>query len=108
MFQTKRVLKNQGCNCLRCQCIQATSETGYGKAKYLRSTAVYWKSRVTTAKYVFIPRLEITATTLLIKMSHLIKKELELNDRVQLIRDNSNTNQWHFNVRAKINPVNDA
>ena len=35
---------------------------------------------MTPAKYVSIPRLELTAATLSIKMSKLIKRELELND----------------------------
>ena len=97
------------------------------------------KSRVTPAKYVSIPRLELTAATMSIKMSQLIKRELELNDvtsigehvwtdsqvvlgyinneskrfkvfvakRVQLIHDNSNTNQWHY-VNTKNNPSDDA
>ena len=35
---------------------------------------------MTPTKYVSIPRLELTAATLSIKMLQLIKKELELND----------------------------
>ena len=97
------------------------------------------KSRVTPTKYVSITRLELTPATLLVKMSQLIKAELELNDlesirehfwtdsqvvlgyinneskrfkvfvanRVQLIRYNSNTNQWHY-VYTKSNPSDDA
>ena len=83
------------------------------------------KSRVTQTKYISIPRLELTEAALSIKISQLIKRELELNyktsirehfstdsqvvlgyinneskrfkvfvaNRVQLIFDNSNTNQ---------------
>ena len=97
------------------------------------------KSRVTPEKYVSIPRLELTTATLSIKISQLIKRELELNhvtsirehfwtdrqvalgyvnneskrfkvfvaNRVQLIHDNSNTNQWHY-VDTKSNPADDA
>ena len=97
------------------------------------------KSRVTPVKYVSIPRLELTAATLSIKMLQIIKRELELHDvtsirkhfwtdsqvvlgyinneskrfkvfvanRVQLIHDNSNTNQWHY-VDTKCNPADDA
>ena len=73
------------------------SETGYGKASYLRlliednqihCSLLIGKSRVTPAKYVSIPRLEVTASTLSIKMSQLIKRELELND-VTSIRSTS-------------------
>ena len=88
---------------------------------------------MTPVKYVSIPRLELTAATLSIKMLQIIKRELELHDvtsirknfwtdsqvvlgyinneskrfkvfvanRVQLIHDNSNTNQWHY-VDTKI------
>ena len=41
---------------------------------------------MTSAKYVSIPRLELTTATLSIKMSQLIKRELELND-VKSIRE---------------------
>ena len=86
------------------------------------------KSRVIPTKYVSIPKLELTAATLSIKISQLTRRELELNDmrsirkhfwtdrqvvlsyinneskkfkvfvanRVQLICNNSNTNQWHY------------
>ena len=94
---------------------------------------------MTPVKYVSIPRLELTAATLSIKMLQIIKRELELHDvtsirknfwtdsqvvlgyinneskrfkvfvanRVQLIHDNSNTNQWHY-VDTKCNPADDA
>ena len=86
-----------------------------------------------------IPRLELTAATLTIKISQLIMRELELNDvtsirehlwtdsqvalgyfnnenkrfkafvpnRVYLIHNNSNTNQWHY-VDTKSNPADNA
>ena len=65
------------------------SEIGYGQASYLRLVSednqihcslLIGKSRVTPTKYVSIPRLELTAVALSIKMSHLIKRKLELND----------------------------
>ena len=94
---------------------------------------------MTPEKYVSIPRLELTTATLSIKISQLIKRELELNyvtsirehfwtdrqvvlgyvnneskrfkvfvaNRVQLIHDNSNTNQWHY-VDTNSNPADDA
>ena len=63
-------------------------ETGYGQASYLRLVSednqihcslLIRKSRVTPTKYVSIPRLELTAATLSITMSQLIKREPELN-----------------------------
>ena len=65
------------------------SETGYRQTSYLRLVSednqihcslLIGKSRVTPAKYVSIPRLELAAATMSIKMSQLIKRELELND----------------------------
>ena len=65
------------------------SETGYGQASYLHLVSEdnqihcslpIEKSRMTPTKYVSIPRLELTAAILSIKMSQLIKRELELND----------------------------
>ena len=94
---------------------------------------------MTPTKYVSIPGLELAEATLSIKMSQLIKRELELNDvtsmrehfwadsqlvlgyinieskkfkafvanSVQLIYDNSNTNQWHY-VDTKSSPADDT
>ena len=83
MFQTNRVLKNQGC---KCSSFSDVSETGYEQAGYMplvsEDNQIYCslligKSRMTPAKYVSIPRLELAATTLSIKMSQLIKRELK-------------------------------
>ena len=60
------------------------SEEGYGQCSYLRlinefgtihCSLLIGKSRVSPIKYVSIPRLELTAATLSIKMSKLIKNE---------------------------------
>ena len=65
------------------------AETGYGQASYLRLVSednqihcslLIGKYRVTPTKYVSIPRLELIAATLSIKMLQLVKKELELSD----------------------------
>ena len=62
------------------------SETGYGQAGYMplvsednqiHFSLLIGKSRVTPAKYVSIPKLGLAATTLSIKMSQLIKRELK-------------------------------
>ena len=94
---------------------------------------------MTPTKYISISRLELTAATLSMKMSQLIKRELELNNvtsirehfwtdsqvvldyinneskrfkvsvanRVQLICDNSISNQWHY-VDTKSNQTDDV
>ena len=86
MFQTKRVLKNQDASV---HLFSDASETGYGQESYLQLvnednqihySLLIGKSRVTPTKYVSIPRLELTAATLSIKMLQLTKRELELND----------------------------
>ena len=62
---------------------------GYGQCSYLRlivdfetihGSLLIGKSRVSPIKYVSIPRLELTAATLSIKMSKLIKRELDIED----------------------------
>ena len=62
------------------------SETGYGQASYLRminkNGDVYWlifgKSRVAPVKYVSISRLELTAATLSVKVSDMLRRELDI------------------------------
>ena len=62
------------------------SEYGYGQCSYLRlvdendqiyCNLVIWKSRVVPPKYISIPQLKLTATTLSIKMSKLLMSELQ-------------------------------
>ena len=121
------------------------SEEGYGQCSYLRlidefgtiyCSLLIGKSRVSPIKYVSIPRLELTAETLSIKMSKLIKKELDIKDheetywtdskvilgyinnevkrfkifvanRVQIIKENSNVEQWKY-ISSKDNPADDV
>ena len=110
---------------------------GYGQATYLRMVndleeghrnLIFCKSRVVPVKYVFIPRFELTAATLSVKIS----KELDIHissevfwtdgqvvlgyinndsrrfriflaNRVQFIRDNTDIEQWH-NISTQDNP----
>ena len=109
------------------------SETGYGQASYLRMISengdvhcclIFGKSRVASVKYVSNPRLELTATTLSVKVSDMLRKELHIPvaseefwtdsqvvlsyisnearrfktfvaNRVQFIRENTKVQQWH-------------
>ena len=115
---------------------------GYGQCSYLRlidefgtihCSLLIGKSRVSPIKYVSIPRLELTAATLSIKMSKLIKKELDIKDyeetywtdskvilgyinnevkrfkifvanRVLTIKESSNVEQWKY-ISSKDNPA---
>jgi hypothetical protein len=121
------------------------SQIGYGQCSYLRlvdinnrihCSLVIGKSRVSPAKPVTIPRLELTASTLSVKVSHMLEAELQYenltssywtdsmavlgyisNDarrfhtfvanRVQLIRDNSAVESWNY-IDTDSNPADDA
>ena len=86
MFQTKRVLKNQGCKfsqffrCIRNRIWTSKLFEISREDNQIHGSLLIGKSRVTSTNYLSIPRLELTAATLAIKISQLIKKELELND----------------------------
>ena len=64
------------------------SESGYGQASYLRMEnengdihccLIVGKSRVAPVKYVSIPRLELNAATLSVKISMILKEELDIH-----------------------------
>ena len=121
------------------------SETGYGQASYLRMInengdvhccLIFGKSRVAPVKYVSIPRLELTAATLSVRVSDMLRKELDIPvaseefwtdiqvvvsyisneaclfktfvaNRVQFIRENTKVQQWHY-VSSQSNPADYA
>lgn len=118
------------------------SEKGYGTVSYLRMTneenqvscaLVMSKARVAPLKKVSIPRMELTAATVAVRVDHRIKQELELAiddtyywtdsqtvlkyirsesgrfqtfvaNRIAVIRDGSDSKQWHY-VESSINPA---
>ena len=64
------------------------SESGYGQTSYLRMenengdihcSLIFGKSRMAPVKYVSIPRLEFTAATLSVKISKMLKEELDIH-----------------------------
>ena len=121
------------------------STVGYGSCSYLRlvnEEDVVWcslvmgKARVTPLRPVSIPRLELTASVLSVKIADLLKSELKIpevseffwsdskvvlgyiaNDarrfhifvanRVQSIRDTTDAGQWNY-VRTNDNPADCA
>ncbi|XP_038074806.1 uncharacterized protein LOC119742710 [Patiria miniata] len=120
------------------------STCGYGQCSYLRltnsegrvhCTLVMGKSRVAPLKPVTIPRLELTAAVVSVRVSSFLKKELNLNyeeffwtdssvvlgyigndskrfhvfvaNRIRLIRDVSSPSQWRH-VDTKDNPADAA
>ena len=63
-------------------------ESGYGQSSYIRllnqrgqihCTLLIGKSRVAPLKFVSIPRLELTAATLLVKISTMLKNQLDIH-----------------------------
>ena len=118
------------------------SEKGYGQVSYLSlvdtENKIYiafamGKSRAVPLKFVSIPCLELTATTLSVKISKLIREELQYNidkeyfwtnsqvvlgylqneskifkafvaNRIQIIKEHSDVSQWQY-VASKDNPT---
>ncbi|XP_078321623.1 uncharacterized protein LOC111100747 [Crassostrea virginica] len=120
------------------------STSGYGQCSYLRvvkgsavhCTLVIAKARVAPLKVVTIPRLELTAAVLSVKMSLFLKRELNLSinreyfwtdskvvlgyinnearrfhvfvaNRVQTIRDATEPHQWCY-IESPSNPADHA
>ena len=121
------------------------STTGYGQCTYLRlindnnmvhCSLVMAKARVTPLRIVTIPRLELQAAVISVKISSLLKRELPYEDiakffwtdsrvilgyigndarrfhvyvanRVQQIREITEPSQWHY-VKSEDNPADHA
>nr|XP_021335998.1 uncharacterized protein LOC110440142 [Danio rerio] len=121
------------------------SESAYGTATYLVLTneqnqkycsLLMGKSRVSPLKQITIPRLELTAATIAVKMDKILKQELQMPlqpsifwtdsttvlsyienesarfktfvaNRISLIRDATTPLQWKF-VRSAQNPADQA
>ena len=121
------------------------SDHGYGQCSYLRlvddkgqvhCSFVMGKARVTPLKPVTIPRLELTAALLSVKVSTMLREELEFDNltdvfytdsqvvlgyikndarrfhvfvanRVQQIRESSTPDQWRY-IATKENPADES
>ena len=121
------------------------SETGYGQVTYIRTVdqndkincnIVMAKSRVAPLKFVSVPRLELTAATLAVKISVQLKQELDIKideerfwtdskvvlaylqnnkkrfktyvaNRVHQIKNNSDVSQWYY-IQSNENPADDC
>ena len=120
------------------------SEIGYGTVSYIRMendcgihcSFLTSKARVTPIKQVSIPRLELTAATVAVKVNAMLHKELKIEvddvhywtdsmsvlryienttarfqtfvaNRVNIIREGSTPDQWHY-VKSADNPADDS
>ena len=115
------------------------SQSGYGQCSYraqIHCCLLIGKSRVTPLKFISIPRLELTASALSVKISKMLREELDVHvddeifwtdsqvvlgyinsdvrwfkvfvaNRVQQILDHTSTKQWHF-IESGSNPADDA
>ena len=147
-FKIRRCYKPPGFKAIAsCQAhyFADASETGYGAVAYLRMTDIEGKThcsflagkaRVAPLKTVTIPRLELTAATVAVRLDAQLKMELEVTvdsttfwtdsstvlryiknrtsrfhtyvaNRVQIIQQHSDPSQWRF-VDGKSNPADEA
>ena len=146
-FKIRRCYKPPDFKPASCQAhyFSDASETGYGAVAYLRMTDgegrthcsfLVGKARVAPLKTVTIPRLELTAATVAVRLDAQIKRELEIEvdssvfwtdstvvlryidnktsrfqayvaNRVQAIHDLSDPSQWRF-VDGAANPADEA
>ena len=121
------------------------SESGLGAVSYLRTvnhegkihcSFVIGKARVAPLKPMTIPRLELSAATVAVKLDRMLKRELEIQvdrsifwtdstavikyinnenkrfqtfvaNRIALIKDGSDPSQWNY-IQTKMNPADDA
>ena len=121
------------------------SEDGFGAVSYLRTvnyegriqcSFAIGKSRLAPLKPMTIPRLELSAATVAVKLDRMLRRELEIQvarsvfwtdstavikyisnenrrfqtfvaNRIAVIRDGSDPSQWNY-VQTKMNPADDA
>ena len=106
------------------------------KDEMIHFSLLLGKSRVSPNEFMSIPRLELTAAVLSVKVSCLLRKELQIDglkerfwtdsqaalayirsnskrfkvfvtNRIHLIKENTSVDQWHY-VSSKENPADDA
>ena len=72
------------------------SDIGYGQASYFRMVnedlkvhvcLLIGKSRVTPLKFISVPRLELTAAVLSVKISQQLKQELDIEEDISEVEE---------------------
>jgi len=145
-FKVQRCLKPGGFEDPKIQMhhFADASDSGYGTATYLRLTngtgevecnLILSKARVAPIKQVSIPRMELSAATLAVKVDSMLKRELDIQgesifwsdsqtvikyiqnetarypvfvaNRIAVIRDGSSPAQWKY-VPTEYNPADHA
>ena len=85
-------------------------KSGFGQASYLRlvdekekihCSLVMGKSKVTPQKYISIPRPELVAATLSMKISVMLRKELQFPDLKEMFWTDSETVQEYTKIQPK-------
>ena len=86
------------------------SETGYGTVSYLRTVHengqinaafLFARSRLAPLKRVTIPRLEVTAATLAVKIDAMLKEELEIKLQISVFWTDSTAVLQYINNKDK-------
>ncbi|KAL7880992.1 hypothetical protein SRHO_G00032460 [Serrasalmus rhombeus] len=102
-FSVPRCLKPHGYGVMRCAELHHfsdASESGYGSVSYIRQvneqdvvhvTFVLGKSRVPPLKAITIPRLELAATALLVKVDRMLRRELHVDLKASVFWTDSQT-----------------
>ncbi|KAI2646661.1 NEDD4 family-interacting protein 2 [Labeo rohita] len=147
-FQINRCIKPDGFGKVACAQLHHfadASEKGYGTATYIRMQStdkrihvsfLYGKSRVAPLRPVTIPRLELTAAVVAVRIDKMLQTELQLPlmkacfwtdsasvlkyirnedrrfqtfvaNRIATIRSSSEVSQWRY-VPSTLNPADDA
>ena len=84
-FKVDRCIKSQGFGTAQIHNFLDTSESGYGTVSYLKLedgdkvpvSFLVGKARFTSLKQITIPRLELTAASLAVRMDGMLQKKLQ-------------------------------
>ena len=125
----RRCIKSEGFGIIKEESLHHfsdASEEGYGQSKYLRLVNVsgkihccisMGKSRATPKKYVTIPRLELVAAVLSMKIAALIRRELNTewknetfwtDSNLVLGYKNNNTKKFKIFVANRIQQIHES